>query len=160
MIEQVKLFMELMGQDVPSVPTIPSQAIQQLRFGLIDEENKELADAAAAGDIVEVADALCDILYVAFGACLAYGFSPELMTELFTEVQRSNMSKICPSIQNAAKTVARYEDQFPEIPIYYKPVGDGRFTVVRASDGKVLKSINYSEPDLKTILLKYNVKCN
>lgn len=155
MIEQVKLFMELMGQEIPAVPTIPSQAIQQLRYGLIDEENKELADAAAAGDLVEVADALCDILYVAFGACLAYGFSPELMQELFAEVQRSNMSKVCPNVQNAAKTMVRYEDQFPEIPVYMKLVGDeGKYVVCRQSDNKVLKSINYSEPDLKTILIK------
>lgn len=158
MIEQVKLFMELMGQDVPSVPTIPSQAIQQLRFGLIDEENKELADAAAAGDIVEVADALCDILYVAFGACLAYGFSPDLMRELFAEVQYSNMSKICKSEVEANVTAGGYWTN-QKVECYVNQVGK-YWTVVRSSDGKVLKSINYSEPDLKTILLKHNVKCD
>ena len=156
MINQVKLFMQLMGQDMPNQPTIPLAHIQQLRFGLIDEENKELADAAAAGDLVEVADALCDTLYVVFGACLAYGFSPELMEKLFAEVQASNMSKACKTEKEAKLTLARYQDQFPEIPVYIKPIGE-YYVICREADGKVLKSIRWEEPDLKSILIKYGV---
>jgi predicted HAD superfamily Cof-like phosphohydrolase len=71
--DMVNQFMKLMGQDMPSKPTIPSYQIQDLRTGLIQEECKELATAANDNDIVEVADALCDSLYVVLGAFTAYG---------------------------------------------------------------------------------------
>lgn len=142
-----------MGQECPAQPAIPSQDIQQLRFGLIDEENKELADAAAADDLVEVADALCDTLYVVLGACLAYGFSPELMEKLFAEVQASNMSKACSTLQEALDTrtwlCQQGSNRLDDFLI--SQVGD-KWVVKRKSDGKVLKSMNWKQPNLKAIL--------
>lgn len=156
--KQVNEFMKVMGQEMPEQPTIPLPPIQHLRYNLIDEENIELRGAADNNDIVEVADALCDLLYVTLGAFTAYGFSPELVEELFDEVQRSNMSKLCQTREEALNTVQRYEDQFPEVPVYFKPCGE-YYTVCREVDGKVLKSINWSEPDLATILRKHGVQC-
>ena len=152
MIHQVSTFMKVMGQEMPEVPTIPSVAIQLLRHELIFEENLELSAAAAANDLVEVADALCDLQYVISGAVRAYGFSPVLFEELFAEVQRSNMSKICKTNLEAFDTMQKYAEQGIET----EPVEvDGLFTVVRSSDKKVLKSINYSEPNLKAILISH-----
>jgi predicted HAD superfamily Cof-like phosphohydrolase len=155
---QVNTFMKVMGQEMPDTPAIPSLAIQALRHELIREENMELAAAAGDEDIVEAADALCDLLYVTLGAFTAYGFKPELVEELFDEVQNSNMSKLCRSQEEAEATVAKYEQDWPHIPVQYQPSGD-YFTVSRKNDGKVLKSINWKEPNLKAILERHGVKC-
>lgn len=157
-LHQVNEFMAIMGQEMPESPTIPNQRIVLLREGLIEEENTELSAAATAGDIVEVADALCDTLYVVLGAFTAYGFKPELVEELFDEVQRSNMSKICKTQEEAQSTMFNYATETPSIltSAFEK---DGLWIVERKSDKKVLKSINYSEPDLKSILERHGVKC-
>ena len=155
-IQQVSEFMAVMGQEMPEQPTIPSQGIQALRYKLIDEENNELSEAAAKNDIIEVADALCDLRYVVEGAFRAYGFSAELADELFDEVQRSNMSKLCQTMEEAADTGDAYAKQ--GIATYPNKVGEF-YAVCRVSDNKVLKSINWSEPDLRSILLKHGVQC-
>lgn len=103
-IRRVDEFMKTMGQETPSTPTIPNEAIRRLRYKLIREENQELEDASYANNIVEVADALCDLRYVVEGAFRHYGFSPELADELFREVQASNMSKSCATIEEAVET--------------------------------------------------------
>lgn len=163
-IRNVLTFMKVMGQGLPSKPTIPHADIIALRDSLIEEEAIELSDAANAGDIVEVADALCDLRYVVEGAFLAYGFSPELADELFEEVQRSNMSKTCATLVEAENSVAMlYQTQTQAGVSHgeqfgYRQVED-RWIVYRVSDKKVLKGIGYSKPDLKTILERHGVKC-
>lgn len=163
-ITAIKHFMGIIGQDRPEVPTIPSPGIQTLRHELIREENNELRAAAEANDIIEVADALCDLRVVVEGAAIAYGFSPELMDELFDEVQRSNLSKTCATLTEAQLSVAAlYQTQKQSNTIgghkfHYKESGD-RYVVYRESDKKVLKGINFSEPDLRSILERHGVKC-
>ena len=88
---KVKLFMESFGQQVKSKPEFPSDDILKLRTDLIDEEVKELWDACDARDLVEIADALTDILYVTYGMAHALGIP---IDECFAEVQASNMSKL------------------------------------------------------------------
>jgi predicted HAD superfamily Cof-like phosphohydrolase len=88
---KVKLFMESFGQEVKSKPEFPSDDTVKLRIELISEELQELVDACNAGDIIEVADALTDILYVTYGAAHSFGIP---IDECFKEVQRSNMSKL------------------------------------------------------------------
>lgn len=88
---KVKLFMESFGQEVKSKPEFPSDDTVKLRIELISEELQELVDACKAGDIIEVADALTDILYVTYGAAHSFGIP---IDECFKEVQRSNMSKL------------------------------------------------------------------
>ena len=87
----VKIFMELYGQEVKTKPSFPSEKIVQLRYDLIKEELDELSDAINDKDIVEVADALTDLLYVVYGAGHAFGID---LDKCFAEVQRSNMSKL------------------------------------------------------------------
>lgn len=89
--EKVKLFMQTFGQDVKFRPEFPDLDTQALRYDLIKEELDELYEAMAKKDIVEVADALSDLLYVVYGAGHAFGID---LDACFEEVQQSNMSKL------------------------------------------------------------------
>lgn len=129
-------------------PTIPSEQRCKLRVSLIAEELKELEEAINNQDIVEVADALCDIQYVLSGAILEFGLADKFK-ELFDEVQRSNMSKACKTIEDAEATVKHYNNKGVEC--YYEQEGD-LYLVYRTEDRKTLKSITYSPADLKRII--------
>ena len=118
-------------------------------MALIAEELKELEAAIADKDIVEVADALCDIQYVLSGAILEFGLG-EKFKELFEDVQRSNMSKACSSEEEARQTVDHYKKK-DGTECYYRQEG-GKWLVYRKSDQKTIKSIGYSPTDLKKIL--------
>ena len=88
---KVKAFMNTYGQDVKEKASFPEDSIVQLRVDLIEEELNELKEAIKNNDIVEVADALTDILYVTYGAGHSFGVN---LDKCFDEVQRSNMSKL------------------------------------------------------------------
>ena len=87
----VKNFMNVYGQEVKTKSSFPSKKIVQLRYDLIKEELDELSVAIRNKDIVEVADALTDLLYVVYGAGHSFGID---LDKCFEEVQRSNMSKL------------------------------------------------------------------
>ncbi len=128
---------------------IPSKERAALRISLLQEELNELKQAIADNDLTEVADALCDIQYVLSGAILEFGMGKKFKT-LFDEVQRSNMSKACNTMEEAKATVAHYEKRDgTKSKIEAK---DDKFLVFRIPDNKVLKSVNYSPADLKSIL--------
>ena len=91
--ELVEDFMEAMGQEVNAVPTFPEEEIQRLRLDLIEEELDELHYAMDNKDMVEIADALGDLLYVVYGAGHAFGID---LDECFKEIHASNMSKLGP----------------------------------------------------------------
>jgi predicted HAD superfamily Cof-like phosphohydrolase len=130
-------------------PTIPDENRCKLRVALIAEELKELEVAILEKDIVEVADALCDIQYVLSGAILEFGLG-EKFKALFEEVQRSNMSKACDSEEEAKATVEHYLKK-DGTQCYYKNEA-GKWLVYRTSDNKTIKSINYSPANLEGIL--------
>ena len=88
---KVKTFMETFGQEVKNKPSFSTDKINHLRYDLIKEELEELKDAMENKDLLEVADALTDILYVAYGAGHAFGID---LDKCFEEVQNSNMSKL------------------------------------------------------------------
>ena len=88
---KVKIFMKTFGQEVKNKPSFSSKKINDLRYELIREELEEFKDALKNKDILEVADALTDILYVTYGAGHAFGIN---LNECFDEVQKSNMSKL------------------------------------------------------------------
>jgi predicted HAD superfamily Cof-like phosphohydrolase len=89
--ENVKLFMNTFDQEVKKSPKLPSEEVVDLRLDLIEEELQELTDASYNEDMVEIADALTDILYVTYGMGAALGID---LDKCFEEVQRSNMSKL------------------------------------------------------------------
>ncbi len=132
-------------------PQIPPEKRCKLRVSLIAEELKELEEAINDKDIVEVADALCDIQYVLSGAVHEFGLG-EKFKELFDEVQRSNMSKSCKTEKEAIDTVAHYKNNHDTVCHY--EASDGHYLVYRTEDNKTIKSVQYSPADLKSMLTK------
>ncbi|MEQ8473292.1 MAG: nucleoside triphosphate pyrophosphohydrolase family protein [Marinoscillum sp.] len=148
-LNQVADFHKTFKHPILEKPIIPSKDRCALRVSLIAEELKELEEAILANDLVEVADALCDIQYVLSGAVLEFGLG-EKFVELFNEVQRSNMSKACLTEAEAQATVEHYKLHKNTDSYYVKE--DGKFLVYRKGDNKTLKSVNYSPADLKSII--------
>ena len=132
-------------------PAIPDEARCRLRIALIAEELKEMEVAILEKDMVGVADALCDIQYVLSGAILEFGLG-EKFNDLFKEVQRSNMSKACNTVDEAEKTIQHYKDK-DGTECYYRQEGD-KWLVYRKADNKTIKSIGYSPADLEQFLNK------
>ena len=89
--EKVGKFMETFGQEVKSKSSLSSEKINSLRVSLIEEELEELKQAIKEKNLLEVADALTDLLYVTYGAGHAFGIN---LDKCFNEVQKSNMSKL------------------------------------------------------------------
>ncbi len=124
-IEAVKAFHNAFGLGVRETPKANlGKEKLKLRFNLMAEENEEYLEAAEDDDLVEVADALGDMLYILCGTILEHGMQYKI-EEVFEEIQRSNMSKLGADGK----------------PIYRE-------------DGKVLKGPNYFKPDIKAILDK------
>ena len=99
-LSSVALFHETFKHPILPQPTIPSETRCALRVSLLSEELKELEEAIENKDLVEIADALCDLQYVLSGAILEFGLG-EKFKALFDEVQRSNMSKACKTEEEA-----------------------------------------------------------
>lgn len=124
-LEAVREFHNAFGLGIKHEPTAHlGEAKNRLRYELMKEENEEYLTAANEGDLVEVADALGDMLYILCGTILEHGMQHKI-EEVFEEIQRSNMSKLG---------------------------ADGK--PVYREDGKVLKGPGYFQPQLKPILEK------
>lgn len=89
--DKVGIFMKTFGQEVKTKTEFPKEKIVKLRYDLINEELEELQDAIKDRNMLEIADALTDILYVTYGAGHAFGID---LDKCFNEVQESNMSKL------------------------------------------------------------------
>jgi predicted HAD superfamily Cof-like phosphohydrolase len=122
-ISAVTSFHKAYGLGVEDKPTVAlPNSISTLRFNLMKEENEEYLEAAKEGDLIEVGDALGDMLYILCGTIIAHGFQDK-MEAIFDEIQKSNMSKL---------------DENGK-PIYRE-------------DGKVMKGPNYFKPNLRKII--------
>ncbi len=148
-LSQVAEFHKTFKHPILDTATIPTKERCQLRIDLLAEELKELQDAVNEGNMVEVADALCDLQYVLAGAVLEFGLGKQFKS-LFDEVHRSNMSKACKTVEEANDTIAHYKTT-NNVDAYYKEI-DSLFLVYRDGDHKTLKSINYSPADLKILV--------
>ncbi|MEP7197371.1 MAG: nucleoside triphosphate pyrophosphohydrolase family protein [Saprospiraceae bacterium] len=145
-LNNVADFHRLFNMPVIENPQIPSIERCNLRISLLQEELNEFKEAIELKDLKEAADALCDLQYVLSGAILEFGLADKFK-ELFDEVQRSNMSKACSSLEEAERTQQKYlieKNTVSEI----KQKGD-KYLVYRLEDGKVLKSIEYSPAQLE-----------
>lgn len=118
--EMVREFHEAFGVEIRDAPGIPDNATECLRYDLIDEESAEALDALCGDDVAAIARELADLVYVTYGAALAYGID---LDRVIAEVHRANMSKLG---------------------------ADGK--PVFRSDGKVLKSENFSPADVAGVL--------
>ena len=112
--EKVGIFMKTFGQDVKQSSSFSTNKINELRVSLIKEELDELIEAMNKKDLVEVADALTDILYVTYGAGHAFGIN---LDECFQEVQNSNMSKL----DINGKPIYNDKGKVMKGPNYFKP---------------------------------------
>ena len=112
--EKVGIFMKTFGQEVKTKAELGNNKINELRISLINEELEELKKAIEDNDILEVADALTDILYVAYGAGHAFGIN---LDKCFNEVQESNMSKLGPD----GKPIYNESGKVMKGPNYFKP---------------------------------------
>jgi predicted HAD superfamily Cof-like phosphohydrolase len=111
---KVGTFMKTFGQEVKSKPSFSSDKINKLRIDLIKEELDELQEAMKNNDLLEVADALTDILYVTYGAGHAFGIN---LDKCFDEVQNSNMSKL----GETGEPIYNESGKVMKGPNYFKP---------------------------------------
>ena len=111
---KVGIFMKTFGQEVKNKPSFSTDKINKLRLDLIKEELSELTDAMNNKDLLEVADALTDILYVNYGAGHAFGID---LDKCFDEVQNSNMSKL----DENGKPIYNEHGKVMKGPNYFKP---------------------------------------
>ena len=111
---KVKTFMKTFGQEVKTKPSFSTDKINSLRYDLIKEELEELKEAMENKDLLEVADALMDILYVTYGAGHAFGID---LDQCFDEVQNSNMSKL----DENGKPIYNEASKIMKGPKYFKP---------------------------------------
>ena len=112
--EDVKTFMKTFGQEVKDKPGFPPEKIMKLRYNLIKEELDEFKLAIEKKDLLEIADSLTDILYVTYGAGHAFGIN---LDNCFSEVQRSNMSKL----DDNGKPIYNDQGKVMKGPKYFKP---------------------------------------
>ena len=111
---KVGTFMKTFGQEVKTKPSLSTEKINKLRVDLIKEELEELTEAMNNKDLLEVADALTDILYVTYGAGHAFGID---LDQCFEEVQNSNMSKL----DENGKPIYNESGKVMKGPNYFKP---------------------------------------
>ena len=111
---KVGIFMKTFGQEVKTKPSLSTEKINKLRIDLIKEELEELTEAMNNKDLLEVADALTDILYVTYGAGHAFGVD---LDKCFEEVQNSNMSKL----GSDGKPIYNDSGKVMKGPNYFKP---------------------------------------
>ena len=112
--DKVGKFMKTFGQEVKNKPSFSSDKINQLRISLIKEELDELKEAMDSRNLLEVADALTDLLYVTYGAGHAFGID---LDKCFEEVQNSNMSKL----GEDGKPIYNEFGKVMKGPNYFKP---------------------------------------
>tara|TARA_B100000242_G_scaffold238897_1_gene178829 strand:+ start:201 stop:572 length:372 start_codon:yes stop_codon:yes gene_type:complete len=112
--EKVGIFMKTFGQEVKVSPSLTTNQISELRVSLINEELEELKAAINKKDLLEVADALTDILYVTYGAGHAFGIN---LDKCFEEVQNSNMSKL----DKDGKPIYNESGKVMKGPNYFRP---------------------------------------
>ena len=112
--DKVGTFMKTFGQEVKTKPSFSTDKINKLRLDLIKEEIAELTEAMNNKDLLEVADALTDILYVTYGAGHAFGIN---LDKCFEEVQNSNMSKL----DENGKPIYNEHGKVMKGPNYFKP---------------------------------------
>ena len=146
-VDEVEIFNKTFGKPNNYKPTIPEKKEWQFVYDFILEELEEYKEACERGDIVEILDALCDITYVSLGnGTMLHGLKGKIW-KAYQEVQASNMSKVCKTQEQAARTVEVRSEEQGE-PCHWEQVGD-MYIVYRTRDRKVMKSLTYFRPDLK-----------
>jgi predicted HAD superfamily Cof-like phosphohydrolase len=145
-ITEVETFNLLFGKLNNYTPTIPEKMERDFIYNFILEELDEYKHAAEEGDIVEVLDAFCDIMYVLSAGIMAYGLKDKFI-DAYNEVQESNLSKSCATEEEADAT-AKFRTAASGRPCHFEKRGD-KYVVYRSEDRKVQKSLSYFAPNLR-----------
>ena len=156
-IDEVERFNSLMGKEWQNrtTPTINKDDAQFV-INFVQEELDELKEAVEQNDIVGILDAILDITYVGLGnGALVFGLKDKILRG-YTEVQSSNLSKICKTLKDAEETVKVRSEQQGE-PCHYVQNEEG-YVVYRSSDMKVMKNVNYFSPNLRTLFTPEEIK--
>jgi len=155
-VDEVEVFNKTFGKPNNYTPIVPNdKKLTDFVVSFIREETDELEQAIKDKDIVEVLDAICDLLYVAVGnATMVFGLKDKLVPA-YAEVQASNMSKSCATVEEATATIEERSKEHGEC--YFRKVGS-RYVVYRKSDDKVMKSINYFAPNLEKFFTEEEIK--
>jgi hypothetical protein len=155
-VDEVEVFNKLFGKPNTYVPNIPEEKEWKFVYDFVLEELEEYKEACETGNIVEVLDAICDLVYVAFGnATMLHGLKDKVWPA-YQEVQASNLSKAC-STEEEAKETANLRAKEQGEACHYKKVGDV-YVVYRSRDLKVMKNINYFRPNLKQFFTEEELK--
>lgn len=141
MIQLIKHWRGVFGLPNRTVLQIPVKEELDLAINLIEEEYYELKEAVSDNSLNDIADAIGDLYFVVTQMAMVCGLNPE---ELVQKVYDSNMSKLCKTEDEAIQTVSHYLQKGIKTYIEQK---DEYFIIKRSEDGKVLKSINFKEPD-------------
>lgn len=146
-IQKIKLWREIFDLPNRRTPQLASKEEATLSLRLIEEETKELEMSLFSvgqydPELDQIADAIGDLYFVVTQAAMIHGLDPEMLID---RVYRSNMSKLCHTEQEAVDSVKAYTDK--EISTYYTQLPDGKYIIKRTVDNKVLKGINFFEPD-------------
>ena len=154
--EAVKEFCTLFEQPTPSTiqPNVITEnpKLVNFRLSLINEEVKELHQAVNENNMVEVVDALGDILYVVYGMGVSLGIN---LDQAFRIVHESNMTKLCKTEQEAIDTLAHYKTlpDFADVKVNYRPSKDGKYYIIyNEATGKILKSKYFSPPNFHRMM--------
>lgn len=152
-ISEVEEFNIVMGKPEANnyEPTLSTKEHQDFVYNFILEELNEYKQACEEDDMIGIADALGDIMYVLNNGIMGHGLKDKF-NNIYQEIQRSNMSKLCETEEIAQQTVQFIQEQ-KGYDCYYEKIDD-HWVVYRSSDKKVQKSINYSKPNLKQFLNK------
>lgn len=158
-LEDIHKFNLTFHKPESATPVIPEN--YQFILDTIQEEKDELEEAFKNKDIVEVADALADLLYFVGNGILATGLASRFR-KIWDEVQASNMSKVCRSEEEAKQSV-EYMQNRKGVPYYYKQwnditTGEKYWIVYRVSDDKAGKCVNWFEPNLKQFFMPQEIE--
>jgi NTP pyrophosphatase (non-canonical NTP hydrolase) len=159
--DAVMLWLDKLNVVKPSVPTFMSPTEKELHINLVQEEVTELLTAVQNNDMKEICDGLADSLWVITQLGMLHGIN---INEVVRECLNSNMSKFCSTEQEAIDTVEAYHNgthpdkEGVSISVYYEQRGD-KWIVLRLKDDKVMKSINFKQPDFSNIVDRMKEEC-
>ena len=151
--EMVREFHEVFGHPTEDKPTLNTLENRRLRCQLIKEELNELVDACAEDNLIGIADALGDILWVTLGGFEVFGMAGDLGQRIMLTIYKSNMSKLCNTVEEAQAFIDETAQEWG--PIYgYEEIDTGKVALYwlhGEKAGKIAKGPHYKEPDLSFI---------
>jgi predicted HAD superfamily Cof-like phosphohydrolase len=148
-VSEVEEFNSLFRKINNYTPTVAQPAHYAFVYNFLKEELEEYREACEKGDLVGIADALGDLMYVLCNGIMLHGVK-DCIEDIYAEIHASNLSKVCKTKEEALDTIKIRTDEF-NIAMHYEQVGN-EFIVYRTVDRKVMKSVGYFKPNLKQFL--------